>query len=112
MQLTDTYVGTFVLSNPTTGAAVDADSLPTAVAFKNGVADAISLVVAKISTGHYKVTSAATFTASGFELEDKLEILVTATISSNVTKIIVDSMVFQARVMTHQSSKSRNGFGF
>jgi hypothetical protein len=93
MKLTATYSGTFTIADPTTGDAINADSLPTATAFKNGVTNAISLTVANISTGHYLVTSAATFGASGFAVDDKVDILVSATVLTIAAKAIIHKFI-------------------
>lgn len=77
----------FVTSNHSTGAAVDADSLPAATANRNGVDDgAFTLTVAKIDTGRYKVTGTI---PSGYAAGDVLNISFAATISSVATKQVV-----------------------
>jgi len=47
-------VAEFVTSHPSTGAATDADSLPTAVLTVDGVDDAATVTVTNVGTGRYK----------------------------------------------------------
>src|SRR5262245_11052270 len=53
----DPYTGEFVTSSFSTGAAANADSLPTAGMVHNGADDGtVTLTVANVATGRYKVT--------------------------------------------------------
>jgi len=90
----DSYYKEFVTSNPTTGAAVNADSLPTATANHNGTDDgSFTLTVTNIDTGRYKITGTI---PSGYAAGDVLNVSVVATVSAVVGKAIVDTQVLDA----------------
>jgi hypothetical protein len=89
------YYGEFTTSSPTTGAATDADSTPTATATKNGTDDgSFSLTVTKIDTGRYKVTGTV---PSGYASGDQVQISVAATVGSVAGKGVVDQFTVRAR---------------
>jgi hypothetical protein len=64
-----------------TGAATDADSLPSAVILDNGSAMAYAPTVAKITTGLYKVSVNCT-AANGFTAGHRYTVYATATVNS------------------------------
>lgn len=83
----------FGVQTPSTGAAVNADSTPTVVVYKNGAVDvAVTPTVTNPATGSYKVA----FTApSGYAAGDIVEALVTATVATVVsppTSVFLDSV--------------------
>lgn len=71
----------FTTTKFSTGEAFDATGTPTAVAYKNGVADALAVTVAKIAatTGVYSWTCTPTV-AAGFAATDNISIIINATI--------------------------------
>ena len=92
------YVGEFTTQRFDTGAATDADSLPTVTANKNGTDDATfsaALTVAKIDTGRYKVTGTVPVT---YAAGDVVNISVAATVNSVAGKAVIDSFVVVAAV--------------
>jgi len=72
-------------TNDSTGAAINADSLPTAVLVRNGAVDgAVTVAVANLSTGAY----VASFTVpGGYSVGDDLEVLISATVDSIAAKL-------------------------
>lgn len=68
----------FVTHRIDTGAAVNADSLPTGTLFVNGIADAATVTITNIATGRYR----ATVTLPTLAFGDMAEILVSATVNS------------------------------
>lgn len=77
----------FVVENPTTKAATDADALPTATLYRNGAADAsVVLTVAKPATGLYSVTGAIPV---GYNPDDQLSIVASYAVSAVARKQIV-----------------------
>lgn len=68
---------TFTTQTPSTGAATNADSTPTAVAYKNGTVDAgfVLTVATTGTTGHYKVTGTVPV---GYAAGDMFDVMVTA----------------------------------
>lgn len=80
------YYTTFTTQDAT-GAATDADSLPTASARKNGTTDAaFTLTVTKISTGLYKITG----TIPSYSAGDVVQTEVSATVGGVAGKAVVD----------------------
>lgn len=80
------YYGEFVTSS--TSATVNADSLPTATANHNGTDDgSFTLTVTNIDTGRYKITGTI---PSSYAQGDYVWISVTATISTQIFKSIID----------------------
>ncbi len=75
----------FITANPSTNAAVDADSLPTAILVINGTDNGASVTVTHVDTGRYKVQ----VTLPTLATDDIVEIVATATLSSVVTKQLV-----------------------
>jgi hypothetical protein len=84
-----TYNAEFVTSNPTTGAAQNADSLPVATANHNGTDDAtFTLTVTNLDTGRYKVSGTV---PSGYAAGDSVWITVAATVATIAGKAVIDS---------------------
>lgn len=81
VKLEDTVYFHFGTSDPTTGAATDADSLPTATVEEDGVAMGYSPTVTNVTTGLYRVTIAAT-TGNGFEAGKRYSVYVVAAVST------------------------------
>mgnify|MGYP003423890151 CR=1 FL=1 len=71
-----TVTPTFAVSSPTTGAAANADSLPTGTLYVNGAADAASVTVTNITTGFYK----AAVTLPALSAGDTVDIRIAATV--------------------------------
>lgn len=86
----------FTVSNPSTGASVDADSLPTGTLYINGTASGASVTVTNITTGVYK----AAVTLPSLSAGDVVEIRITAAVSS----VIGDGIVFQGVADTKRVS--------
>lgn len=76
----ETYRGQFAVHRIDTGAASDADSLPTAAAYKNGTLDgAYTITVTNITTGLYKVSGAV---PSGYVVGDTIEVAVSYAVNA------------------------------
>lgn len=85
----DAYYKEFVTSNPSTGAAANADSLPAATANHNGSDDgSFVLSVTNLDTGRYKITGTV---PSGYAKGDVVNVTVAATCSSVAGKACVDT---------------------
>jgi hypothetical protein len=98
------YYGILTITDAT-GAAVNADSLPTATANKNGTDDgAFTLTCANLDTGRYKITGTV---PSGYVAGDRVNITASAVISSISTKKPVDQFV----VETATNSEIFTGLG-
>jgi len=83
------YYSEFTTAHPTTQAATDADSLPTATATKNGADDAtFTLTATKIDTGRYKITGTI---PAGYSVGDQVQVSVAATVNAIAGKAVVDS---------------------
>ncbi len=83
------YYKEFVTSSPSTGAATNADSLPTATANHNGSDDgAFTLTVANQDTGRYKISGTV---PSGYAHGDVVCCSVAATVGGVAGKAIVDT---------------------
>jgi hypothetical protein len=86
-QANDSYVTNFTITSAT-GALVNADSLPAGALYRNGPVDgAVTVTVTNQATGIY---SAACTIPVGYAIGDKIDILITATISSIATGAIID----------------------
>jgi hypothetical protein len=94
MKLTSRYFKQFIISNPTTGVPEDATSAVVAV-YKNNevVSDAtFDTTVASLGGGLYSVSSTNSFgTNAVFAEGDKVEIIVTAVISTATYSAVIDS---------------------
>ncbi len=75
----------FITSNPTTQAAVNADSLPAGTLVVNGVDNAAVVTVTNITTGRYK----AAVTLPTLAIGDIVELAISATVSAVAGKAIV-----------------------
>lgn len=90
----DPYYKEFTTANPSTGAAQNADSLPTATANHNGTDDGtFVLTVTNIDTGRYKITGTI---PSGYAAGDVLNVSVAATVNGVAGKAIVDTQVLDS----------------
>lgn len=91
----DGYCKEFVTSDPATGAARDADSLPAATANRNGADDgAFALAVARLDTGRYKVTGTI---PSGYASGDVVNVSVAATVNAVAGKAVIDTFVLDGK---------------
>jgi len=79
--LDDTFYFHFGTSDPTTGAATNADSLPAVTVEEDGVAMGYAPTVTNIATGLYRVT-VVNSTANGFEVLKRYAAYVVATVSA------------------------------
>lgn len=83
------YHGEFTTSNPATGATATADTLPVAVAHRNGSADAeFVLTVTLYDTGRYLVSGTV---PAGYSAGDVVIISVTATVDGVTGKGVIDT---------------------
>lgn len=82
----DTVSIQFTAQNATTGAAANADSLPTGVLVKNGDDTAETVTVTNIATGVYK---ASVTIPSGYVAGDEVQLRIAATVSSVAGKAVV-----------------------
>lgn len=73
----DTVTVQFTTTEPTTGAAADADSLPTGTLVRNGANTAEAVSVSNITTGVY---SAAVTIPAGYAAGDEVQIRIAATV--------------------------------
>lgn len=86
----------FTTQNATSGAAANADSLPTAVLVKNGDDTAETVTVTNIATGVYK---ASVTIPSSYVAGDEVQLRVAATVSSVAGKAVIwNAEVDTARV--------------
>ena len=89
------YYKEFATANPTTGAAQNADSLPTATANHNGTDDgSFTLTVTNVATGRYKITGTV---PSGYAAGDVVNVSVAATVSSVAGVAIVDTQILNVK---------------
>jgi hypothetical protein len=92
------YYGEFVTSNPSTGAAQNADSLPVATATHNGADDGtFMLTVANLATGRYKVTGTV---PGGYSAGDYVQISIAATVNSVAGVAVIDNFTIGALALT------------
>lgn len=82
----DTVTVQFTTQTPTTGAAANADSLPTGVLVKNGDDTAETVTVTNVSTGVYK---AAVTIPSSYAAGDEVQLRIAATVASVAGKAVV-----------------------
>jgi|GEM_PF-6459938 hypothetical protein len=75
----------FTTSNPSTQAAVNADSLPTGTLYLNGVSNAATVTVTNLATGLYK----AAVTLPTLALTDVVELVISATVATIAGKAVV-----------------------
>lgn len=95
----DTVSVQFTTQNPTTGAAANADSLPTGVLVRNGDDTAESVSVSNIATGVYKasVTLPADYAAG-----DEVQLRISATVAAVAGKAVI----WSAEVDTARESET------
>lgn len=67
----------FATSNPTTGAAADADVLPVGTLYVNGVADDATIIITNIATGLYS----AAFILPALAAGDSVDLRISATVA-------------------------------
>lgn len=96
------YCAAFCTQRFDTGAATDADVLPTATAYRNGVADAWALTVANVTTGLYKVTG----TVPAYTQGDYVQVVVSATVNAVAGKAVIDSGVVETYLDAAVSTRS------
>lgn len=91
----DPFYKVFTTSSPSTGAAVNADSLPVATANHNGADDgAFTLTVTNIDAGRYKITGTV---PSGYVKGDVVNVTVAATVSTIAGKATVDTFTIDSK---------------
>jgi hypothetical protein len=98
-ELAETVYIDFITSSPTTGAAVDADTLPTAEVFEDATDTAIvtpTITKRTGKTGDYRVPVVCT-SANGFEVGKSYNVIVAATVGGVAAKAIVQA--FQVRAV-------------
>jgi hypothetical protein len=96
-KLEETVYADFITSSPTTGAATDADSLPTCEVFEDATDTSIlspTVVKRTGKTGNYRVPIACT-TANGFEAGKSYNVVVSATVGTIAAKAVIQT--FQMR---------------
>lgn len=87
------YYGAFTTQRLDTGFATSADSLPIAVANRNGIDDpSFVLTVALLDTGRYKITGTIPIS---YSVGDTVNVYVTASVNSVQGKAVVDSFTIQ-----------------
>jgi hypothetical protein len=92
------YYGEFVTSNPSTGSAQNADSLPVATATHNGADDAtFTLTVTNLATGRYKITGTV---PGGYSSGDYVQISVAATVNTIAGVAVIDNFTIGALALT------------
>ena len=99
----DLVVYQFTTRHPTTGAATDADSLPTGVLVLNGVDTAVTVTIANVETGVYtfSVTVPSTYDAG-----DEVQVRVAATVNSILDKEPVWSTTLVSAAVVAASASS------
>ncbi len=81
------YYAMFTTTSPNTGAVKDADSLPTAIAVRNGADDgSFSLTVTNIDTGRYRVSGTIPL---AYINGDTVQIVATATVDGITDRFVV-----------------------
>ncbi len=83
----DNYYAEFTTSRPSSGEALNADSLPVATATRNGADDAaFVLTVTNMATGRYKVTG----TVPAYSLNDIVQVSIAATVDGIAGVGVID----------------------
>lgn len=91
----DTYYNEFTVQTPSTGAAVNADSLPVATANHNGTDDAtFTLTVTNLDTGRYKISGTI---PTGYAAGDTVTPTIAATVGGVTGKLSLGSFVLDAK---------------
>lgn len=89
----DTYYGQFTTQN-SSGAATNADSLPTGKVTHNGTDTATSVTITNLDTGRYE----ATFTISNtYAAGDTVQVSISATVGGVAGKAVLDSFVLDGK---------------
>lgn len=83
----------FTVSDPSSGAAINADSLPTGILYINGTANAASVTVTNITTGVYKAAVILPSLSAG----DVVEIRITAAVSTVTGEGVVFSGIAETK---------------
>ena len=110
-KLTETIYVDFITSSPTTGAAIDADSLPTCEVFEDATDTAIlspTVVKRTSKTGNYRVPIACT-AANGFEASKSYNAVVSATVGAVAAKAVIRT--FQVRTYSVDDMGSQGNGG-
>ena len=101
MNLGDTVYLDFITSNPATGAAQNADSLPEVVVFdEDNDTPLVSLTVVNRTTGDYRATLAATV-GNGFAMGRNYNVVVSATVSGTTGKSVLAALELNVPVDAH-----------
>jgi len=91
------YYAVFTTTSPNTGAAKNADSLPTAIAVRNGVDDgSFSLTVVNIDIGRYRVSGTIPAYANG----DTVQIVITAVVDGITDRLVVGAFRVDTRFVS------------
>ncbi|MCC6580072.1 MAG: hypothetical protein IT440_06485 [Phycisphaeraceae bacterium] len=91
----DTLTTQFTTQRGDTGAASDADELPTAAVSRNGVDDSgVTPTVTNLATGRYRVQATIPET---YQPGDVVQIVVSATVAGVTGVAVVDSFVIDAK---------------
>ena len=91
----DSYYKEFTTSDPTSGAARNADSTPVATANHNGIDDStFVLTVTNIDTGRYKITGTV---PAGYAAGDVVNTSIAATVNSVAGKIAIDTFMVDTK---------------
>jgi hypothetical protein len=105
MKLASKYYKGLIITDPTTGVPVDADTYQSSVdnltitVYKNNVVDTgLVLNYTNPSTGLYFISSSNTFTAAGFADGDRVDVKVTAILSTISYSAIIDSFEIDSAV--------------
>lgn len=98
------YYKEFVISDPFNGDAVNADSIPSAAATKNGNNDpAFNLQVTSSEIGRYLISGVI---PSSYVKGDVVNVRVTATLNGKVGKSVVDTFMIGTDVIDINMSQS------
>lgn len=95
MELGQTFYTDFIISDPTTGAVTDADSLPDVDVFEDDDDTPILNIVSVKRVGHtgnYRVKVDAT-TDNGFEKEKSYSMVANATVAGIVGKAVINNFI-------------------
>lgn len=96
------FYAEFVTTNPATGSAQDADTLPVAIATKNGFDDSgFVLTVIKLDTGRYKITGVV---PSDYVTGDRVQISVAATVADIAGKDVVGNIAIETAYLSDNAT--------
>lgn len=100
----DDYFADFVTSDPATGAATVADSLPTATARRNGSDDAtFALTVTSQGDGYYTVTGAV---PAGYTAGDVVSVRIAAAVDGVTGRAVIDRFVVESKRISNLNDLS------